>query len=332
MPPLPLPTPAQRQWMDLKFGLFVHFGINTYYDVEWSDGTLDPSRFNPTELDTDGWCRAARAAGMRFVVLTTKHHDGFCNWPTTCTEYSVRATPYKGDIVGQFVDSARRHDLAVGFYYSLWDRHEPSHNLNDAAYAAFMKVQLTELLTGYGPVVELWFDGMWAKQQGGWDGELSGNPVSSTGDFMQAWRQEGARRWHWDELYHHIKSLQPNCIVLNNTTTRFPGVPLLPVDARPGEKATGSLVDNPIWQWQGQDVFLPLQIETTLSQQGPPGDFASGSWFWHSWDHSSVTAAQVRQWQQAAAQQNAVLLLNVGPMASGQLRPEDQRLLEALSY
>ncbi len=332
--PSPQPTLAQQKWMDLRFGLFVHFGINTFYDTEWSDGSLDPSVFDPRELDTDGWCRAARAAGMRFAILTVKHHDGFCNWPTACTDYSVRATPFRKDVVGAFTASARKHGLAVGFYYSLWDRHEPSHDSDDAEYAAFMQAQLTELLTGYGPVAELWFDGMWNKQRTGWgDGsdEEAANSAAAVAAFQNAWRSEGAARWHWDALYAHIKSLQPDCIVLNNTTTRFPGVPLLPVDARPGEKATSAAgADQTVWRWQGSDVFLPLQIETTLSQQGPPGDFASGSWFWHPWDHSVATPAQVRQWRQEAERKNATLLVNVGPMSSGRLRPEDELLLSAL--
>jgi alpha-L-fucosidase len=316
------PTPSQRRWMDLRFGLFLHFGINTFYDLEWSDGTLDPAAYNPTELDTDEWCRAARDAGMRFVVLVTKHHDGFCNWPTAHTDYSVRNSPFRGDLVRSVVDSARKYDLQVGLYYSLWDRHEPTHDTDDAAYAAFMKAQLTELLTGYGLIAELWFDGMWKKQKSGWDGTAS--------DFQEAWRGEGAHRWHWDDLYAHIKALQPDCLVLNNTTTRFPGIPLMPVDARPGEKATGDNegdADLTVWHWQGSDVFLPLQIETTLSQTGPAGDFASGSWFWHPWDHSVATVEQVLQWRKEAARKDAVLLLNAGPMANGRLRPEDVEVL-----
>jgi len=163
--PAAQPTPEQRAWMELQFGMFIHFGINTYYDVEWSDGTLDPAKFNPTQLDTDQWCRVAKAAGMKYIVLTTKHHDGFCLWPSKHTAYSVKSTPYRGDLVGELVKSARKHGLAVGFYYSLWDRHEKSHDTDEWAYVEFMKKQLHELLTGYGEVVELWFDGFWKKQR-----------------------------------------------------------------------------------------------------------------------------------------------------------------------
>jgi alpha-L-fucosidase len=318
----PGPTPEQQHWMDLKFGLFLHFGINTYYDLEWSDGTLDPAAYNPAELDTDQWCRAAREAGAKFVVLVTKHHDGFCNWPTELTDYSVRATPWKGDLVGELVQSARKHDLEVGLYYSLWDRHEKTHDEDEAAYAEFMKGQLRELLTGYGDIVELWFDGMWKKQQTGWQ--------NGEEEFMAAWRDEGAPRWRMEELYALIKELQPGCMVLNNTTTRFPGLPLFPCDARPGEKAQELGEDRKVWEYQGREVYLPLQIETTLSQKGPEGKFQSGSWFWHDWDHTVASQEQIRSWLKTAESLDAVLLLNAGPMANGKLRPEDYQALTSL--
>ena len=106
------PTAAQHHWMELGFGMFLHFGINTFYDVEWSDGTLDASAFNPTEFDPEQWCRVAREAGTKFVVLVCKHHDGFCNWPTAHTEYSVKNTPFGRDVVGEVVAAARAEGLS----------------------------------------------------------------------------------------------------------------------------------------------------------------------------------------------------------------------------
>jgi alpha-L-fucosidase len=321
------PTADQQAWMQLKFGLFLHFGINTFYDLEWSDGTLDPIRYAPSELDTDQWCAAASAAGMKFVVLVTKHCDGFCNWPTRFTNYSVKKSSYRGDLVAAVARSAEKFGLKLGLYYSLWDCHEKSHDTDDRVYAEFMKNQLTELLTGYGSVVELWFDGMWKKQKTGWDGDETG--------FVNAWRSQGAPRWHWDEIYRHVKTLQPGCVVLNNSTTKFPGVPLWPVDARPGERATDQkaatgALDKKIWQWNGNQHYLPLQIETTLSKKGPPGQFENGSWFWHEWDNSVAEREEILSWLQSAEQEDAVLLLNAGPMASGKLRPVDWKTLTAL--
>ncbi|MCU0448987.1 MAG: alpha-L-fucosidase [Bernardetiaceae bacterium] len=325
----PEPDAAQKAWMALKFGLFIHFGINTFYNLEWSDGTLDPKGFNPPQVDTDQWCAAAQRAGMKYVVLVTKHHDGFCNWPTAHTAYSVKSSPFRGDVVGQLVHSARQYGLAVGLYYSLWDRHEPTHQHDEPAYVDFMLAQLDELLGNYGPVVELWLDGMWKKQASGWktpDGKFA--PAEQ---FIQAWRNEGAYRWQIDRVYQHIKRKQPNCLVMNNATSEFPGVPLHPVDARCGEKVGQVLPDQKIWRFANRERYLPLQIETTLSRQGHQGQFASGSWFWHPGDVSVANPAQVRQWQQIAAQMEANLLLNAGPMTNGQLRPQDWEVLTKLN-
>jgi alpha-L-fucosidase len=319
--PAPEPSSEQRQWMDLKFGLFVHFGINTYYDKEWSDGTLDPSIYHPTKLDTDQWCRVAKAAGMRYVVLVAKHHDGFCNWRTRHTDYSLRSTPYKGDVVAELVNSAHKHGQQVGLYYSLWDRHEKTHDSSDFAYVDFMKRQLDELLGEYGPVAELWFDGFWKKQRTGWGG--------SGEELARAWRSEGAFRWQMDHLYQYIKELQPRCLVMNNSTTAQPGVPLHPVDIRSGEKATRVVEDVKIWHWLGRDVYLPLQIETTMSQKGRE-QFTSGSWFWHEWDRSAASREQILNWLQVAGTMEANLLLNVGPDPQGRLRQEDERALLTL--
>ncbi len=331
---LPQPTPAQKAWMDLKFGLFIHFGINTYYDVEWSDGTLDPIKFNPTELDTDQWCRAAAAAGMKYIVVVTKHHDGFCLWPTKYTDYSIKATPFKEDYLARVANSAAKYGLKVGMYYSLWDRHEKTHDNDEYAYVEFMKNQLFELLTGYGEVIELWFDGFWKKQRSGWEKSLKneagavlyGTPEASVRDgrFIQAWRNEGAYRWQMDHLYQYVKSLQPNCIVMNNSTTEYPGVPLHPVDARNGEKFTDSgVLDRNIWTWLGKEIFLPLQIETTLSVKGND-QFPKGNWFWHEWDHSVLTPSQIKNLLAIAQQMEANLLLNAGITDKGRLRQEDE--------
>jgi len=338
----PKPSANQEKWMAYKFGMFLHFGINTYYDTEWSDGTLDPSKVNPTGLDTDQWCSVAKDAGMKYVVLVTKHHDGFCNWPTKFTDYSVTATPLKIDLVKRVSDSAKKFGLDFGIYYSLWDRHEKTHDKDEKAYVEFMKNQLRELLTNYGPVCELWFDGFWKKQRTGWKpskpaGEVAANAdnknkseFAEPNDFIHSWRMEGAYRWQMDHLYDFIKSIQPNCLVANNATTAFPGVPLHPVDLRCGEKATDQKSDQKVWNWAGDDKYLPLQIETTMSQKGKKGDFESGSWFWHDWDHSVASKEQVMGWLKKAEELQANLLLNCGPMGNGKLRPEDVQILRSL--
>ena len=163
-PPIVAPNKAQQSWMDLGFGMFIHFGINTYYDKEWSDGTLDHAKVNPSKLDAEQWVLTAKAAGMKYLVLVTKHHDGFCNFKTDYTKYSIQHTPYKRDIVEQVANACAKHGVKLGLYYSLWDRNQPDHDKNEAAYVKFMENQLLELLTRYGSICELWFDGMWKKQ------------------------------------------------------------------------------------------------------------------------------------------------------------------------
>lgn len=333
------PNAAQKAWMEMQFGMFIHWGVNTYHDAEWSDGTLDISKINPSKLDTDLWCRTAKDAGMKYIVPVTKHHDGFCIWDTKYTKYSIPYTPYKKDVLAELVNSAEKHGLKTGFYYSLWDRHEKSHDTDEWAYIDFMKKQLYELLTNYGNIVELWFDGFWKKQQNGWTKKITddiGENINKDAakklrdeDFIQAWRNEGAYRWQMDHLYQFIKSIQPDCLVMNNATTSYPGVPLHPVDIRSGEKYTSPVTDRKVWNWLGKPKYTPLQIETTMSIKGNK-QFPSGNWFWHASDKSVATREQVNQWRNTAIKMDANLLLNCGPDPDGRLRDEDIKVLGML--
>jgi len=163
------PDPCQRALIERGYGMFCHFGPNTFHQKEWSDGTLPASSFNPTALDCDQRVRTAKEAGFRHIVLVTKQHDGFCLWDSAATDYDVGSAPVTTDIVGAVAKACKKYDVALGLYYSLGDRHEPTHREQDpSAYIAFMKRQLTELLTNYGPIVELWFDGGWAKPDADW--------------------------------------------------------------------------------------------------------------------------------------------------------------------
>jgi len=327
-------TPSQEQWRSLRLGLMLCYGINSFHDVEWSDGELPSASFDPQRLDPDAWCRAAQAAGMRFVLLTAKHHDGFTLWPSRHGTYGVQNSPFRGDVLERLAESCRRHGLGLGLYYSLWDR-ALDRDGNDEAYLPALFGQVEELLTQYGELVELWFDGAWFKFRSGfapgfdWRRDMWRFPGGPR-EMMRAWREEAAPRWQWDELYALIKRHQPRCMVLNNSTTDFVGIPLLPVDAVTGEQAAEGVPNARTWEWAGQSIVLPQQVEATLSKQGPPGPFAGGSWYWHPWDHSSVGTGTARRWIASAAAQNALLLLNAGVRADGTLRPEDEALLHAL--
>ncbi len=163
------PTPRQIAWQRDEISAFIHFGMNTFTDREWGDGTEDPALFNPTELDARQWVRAAKAAGITRMILTAKHHDGFCLWPSKYTEHCVRNSPWKngkGDVVGEFVDACREEGMHYGIYISPWDRHEESYG-DSPKYNQYFLNQLREVLTTYPGIEEVWFDGACAEGPNG---------------------------------------------------------------------------------------------------------------------------------------------------------------------
>src|SRR5258708_1672898 len=157
----PRPTAQQFTWQRDELALFVHFGVNTFTDREWGDGKEDPAIFNPSELDARQWARTARTAGARALILTAKHHDGFCLWPSAVTQHSVASSPWRGgrgDVVREFTEACRAEGLRAGLYLSPWDRNARIYG-DSPRYNDFYCAQLTELLTRYGTLNEIWFDG-----------------------------------------------------------------------------------------------------------------------------------------------------------------------------
>ncbi len=185
------PSPQQLRWQRLELTGFIHFGINTFTGREWGEGKDDPKLFNPTALNAKQWVKACKDAGIKQVILTAKHHDGFCLWPTKTTEYSVKNSPWKngkGDVVKEVADACKELGVGFGVYLSPWDRNNASYGTE--AYNDFFIDQLTELLTQYGKVDEVWFDGA--------NGE-GPNGKKQVYDF---------ERW-----YAHIRKLQPQTVI-----------------------------------------------------------------------------------------------------------------------
>lgn len=242
--PLPLPSERQARWLDLEIGMFAHFSINTFHDMEWSDGTLNPETFNPTELDCNQWVKVARYLGARYMVLTAKHHDGFCLWPTETTEYSVKSSPWKsgnGDVVKEFLDACKEASMPAGLYLSPWDRHEPCY-ADKEAYDSFYARQLTELCTWYDTnFVELWFDG-----------------AGSAG-----------REYDWKAIMEIVREYQPQSIVFNmgDLDIRWAGnedghapYPLWNVIIR--NKYSGLQEGKPEYFWLPAEADKPIRYHT----------------------------------------------------------------------
>jgi len=159
-PVLPIPSERQLVWHEMEFYAFVHFNMNTFSDMEWGFGDEKPEMFNPTELDCRQWARVCKEAGMKGIILTAKHHDGFCLWPSEYTEHSVKNSPWRagnGDVVQELADACDEYGLKLGLYLSPWDRNHADYG--NEKYIEYFRNQLTELMTNYGEVFEVWFDG-----------------------------------------------------------------------------------------------------------------------------------------------------------------------------
>ncbi|MDI6846169.1 MAG: alpha-L-fucosidase [Candidatus Saccharicenans sp.] len=186
-----VPTDRQLKWQKRELAAFVHFGINTFTGKEHGDGMEDPAIFNPVDFDARQWVRVFKEAGLRLVILTAKHHDGFCLWPTSTTEHSVKRSPWrqgKGDVVREVAEACREEGLDFGFYLSPWDRHEKTYGTPE--YNRFFQAQLRELLTNYGPIAEVWFDGYCGEGPGG-----------------------RKQVYDWNSYYRLIRSLQPGAVI-----------------------------------------------------------------------------------------------------------------------
>ena len=294
------PTPGQKAMIERKYGMFLHYGMNTYLNAEWSDGTAAPSVYNPpADIETKAaqWVRNAKKAGMRSIVLTTKHHDGFCLWDSKCTDYDI-ANPeikVKADIVRAVSDACQKEKIAFSIYYSLWDRHEPIYKDKDPyRYIVFMKKQLEELMTQYGPVAELWLDGAWDRR---------------------------VEDWHLQEVYDHVKKFQPLCQISTNWT-----IGKRPVDMREGDSIIYFPADFRLWDpflpvkndpkvytYKGKKYYLPFECTQTIS--------VLGNWFAHPEDTTVRELEELEEIFHVATANDNCLLLNIPPNIYGDQNP-----------
>ena len=302
----PRPSRAQLDWQRDELALFLHFGVNTYTDREWGDGRESPNIFDPSRLDARQWTRAARGAGARALILTAKHHDGFCLWPTRTTQHSVANSPWHsghGDVVREFVSACRAEGLKAGLYLSPWDRNNPLYG-DSARYNDLYCAQLSELLTQYGPIAEVWFDG-------------------ANGEGPNGRRQA----YDWPRVFALVRRLQPSAVMFSdagpdvrwcgnengiagdpNWSTVNPAVVTYPGAEGPGVSSE-LLHGDP-----AGSVWRPAEVDVSIR----PG------WFNHESEDERVRSVDnLVNLYFSSVGRNGKLLLNVPPTRSGQLHTID---------
>ena len=301
--------------MDRKFGMFIHFGVNTFGNVEWSDGMIQALSYKPAEIDADQWVRTAYEAGMNYVIMITKHHDGFCLWDTKYTEYCVRNSGNKTDVIKEVAKACEKYGIKLGLYYSLWDRSEKTYKTDFDAYIKYMHNQLTELLDGrYGEIVEIWFDGSWDKPRS---------------------------MWQLEKTYDLIKRLQPKCQIGVNHTVGddfnqacFPEERYLPENYRENDPLRMFPSDFRLWDpnmcaendpkiytYQNNRYYLPFEM-TICSREG-------FSWFYSNIyeDKPLLDVDEVCKNCEIIFKNHNMAVINMPPNTDGKLVEADRQHL-----
>ncbi|RRD92121.1 alpha-fucosidase [Clostridiales bacterium COT073_COT-073] len=326
-----VPSPRQLAYQQREFYGFIHFTINTYTDMEWGMGNEDPAIFEPTELDVMQWAKTAQKAGMKGLILTCKHHDGFCLWPSAYTQHSIRNSPYqegKGDIVRELAEACAACGLHFGIYLSPWDRNHRDYG-SGKAYDDYYTAQLTELLTNYGPIYTVWMDGACGEGPNG-----------------------KVQVYDWERYYQTVRRLQPDAVLsISGPDVRWCG-------------NEAGMVRSSEWSVVAKDMTSPA-LTAALSQQADTEEFRVrpldpkledlGSrfvlkneqelawypaetdvsirpgWFYHPAEDDRVRSLEnLKEIYLNSVGGNTTLLLNMSPMKNGKLHPHDVKRLHEL--
>jgi alpha-L-fucosidase len=318
--PVPSHQPSKYQWQQInrKYGMFIHFGINTFWDEEWTDGSKPPSSYAPDTIDADQWINTAKQAGMKYVILVTKHVDGFCLWNSKYTDYDVAASSNKTDVVNAVAKACKKYGVQLGLYYSLWDRHQNADLPNvslDKHYNQYIVNQIRELITitnKHTPVVELWLDAGWEKKR---------------------------ERWPIAEIYKTVKQMAPQCQVGVNWSIGRPGNPdpdsswvlptmqkegypirYFPSDFRMGDPYLPANPDPKLFSHNGDLYYMPWETTVCLSQK----------WFYNTKDTVYKSVDELVHLYHITTAQDNILILDAPPNRHGKLRENDRQLLFAL--
>ena len=307
----PVPSARQLRWHEMEFYGFLHFSINTFTDKEWGYGDESPSLFNPTDFDGDQIVRTAAAAGMKGLILTTKHHDGFCLWPSKYTEHSVKNSPWRngrGDVVKEISSACRKYGLRFGIYLSPWDRNHKDYGRPE--YLSYFRNQLRELLTSYGPVFEIFFDGA-----NGGDGFYGG--------ARETRKIDRDTYYDWPTTWNLVRTLQPDTMLFS--------------DAGPDVRWVGNergIAGDPLWSTLNKDDFAPGRAdEARLNRGDRPGSHwvpaecdvsIRPGWFYHASEDSKVKSpATLVDLYYASVGRGGSFLLNLAPDRRGQIPVPD---------
>lgn len=312
-PKRPVPSRAQLEWQQDELALFLHFGVNTFTDREWGDGREDPAIFAPAKLDAGQWARAAKAGGFRAMILTAKHHDGFCLWPSRTTRHSVASSPWRdgqGDLVREFTAACRAEGLKAGLYLSPWDRNNPAYG-DSPRYNDLYCDQLTELLTRYGPIHEVWFDG-------------------ANGEGPNGKRQV----YDWPRFWGLVRKLQPDAVMFSDAG---PDVRWIGNERGVAGETNWSTIDPAAVPYPGADgpgIIQALQQghpNGTVWRPGETDVSIRPGWFYHPAEDGKVkTVEDLVGLYFTSVGRNSTLLLNVPPTREGLLHEIDAARLRQM--